>query len=220
MDFGRAFSFIFDDPDWVRKIVVISLVSLIPIVGLLVLLGWSLNITRRVIDRYTNPLPEMEFGEDLMRGLRGLAGVFIYTLPIFALFTVYLIAVGGAAGSADQNTAQFGVAISSLCFTAAIILYALILMLLVPAAMGNLEAKNELSAAFRIGEIFGLIRSAPLAYILVVAAILILSLVVPIGLVACIVGVIFTAAYQMAVLGYLYGAAYNEAFSKTTASNL
>ena len=36
MDFGLAFSYLFKDPDWFKKIVIVALIGLIPIVD-----GWS-----------------------------------------------------------------------------------------------------------------------------------------------------------------------------------
>jgi uncharacterized membrane protein len=40
MDFGRAFSFVFEDPDWLKKVAIAGLVMLIPVIGQLVVLGW------------------------------------------------------------------------------------------------------------------------------------------------------------------------------------
>ena len=69
MDFGLAFSYVFQDRDWLRKVGIVALISLIPILGQLVLIGWSLNITKRVIERHPEPLPEVDFGGDLARQL-------------------------------------------------------------------------------------------------------------------------------------------------------
>ncbi len=44
MDFAKAFSFVFDDPDWVQKIVIGGLVSLIPVIGWLLGLGYMVAI--------------------------------------------------------------------------------------------------------------------------------------------------------------------------------
>jgi len=58
MDFGRAFTYPFDDPDWLRKLAIIALISLIPIFGWFVLMGYIVEITRRVIYHEEVLLPE------------------------------------------------------------------------------------------------------------------------------------------------------------------
>jgi len=41
MDFGKAFSFVFEDEDWIKKIGVGGLISLIPVIGVFLVLGWG-----------------------------------------------------------------------------------------------------------------------------------------------------------------------------------
>lgn len=47
MDFGSSFSFVFKDPDWVKKLLIMGLVTLIPVLGQLVLMGWMAEVLRR-----------------------------------------------------------------------------------------------------------------------------------------------------------------------------
>ena len=82
MDFGLAFSYVFKDPNWLKKIAIISLVALIPIIGQIIVLGWSLEITKRVINRNPEVLPDLDFGGDLTRGFMAFIISFVYTLPI------------------------------------------------------------------------------------------------------------------------------------------
>ena len=51
MEFSRAFSYVFEDSDWFKKIALAALVSLIPIIGQIFLIGWALEITSRVIKK-------------------------------------------------------------------------------------------------------------------------------------------------------------------------
>ena len=45
MNFAKSFTYIFEDPDWFSKLWKPVLIGLIPIVGLLVLQGYMLNVT-------------------------------------------------------------------------------------------------------------------------------------------------------------------------------
>jgi len=93
-------------------------------------------------------------------------------------------------------------------------LFALAGSILVPAALGNLAATGELGAAFRFGEVFGLLRAAVGPYILSVLLIgLAATLLSPLGSAVCGIGVLLTTAYLAAVSGHLYGQAYKIARS-------
>ncbi len=43
MDFAKPFTFVFEDQNWLSKIALVAVISLIPVVGVLVLLGWGLE---------------------------------------------------------------------------------------------------------------------------------------------------------------------------------
>jgi len=49
------------------------------------------------------------------------------------------------------------------------------------------------------------------AYFIVLLGTIVAGLIAPIGLIACIIGVLLTYTYSMAVMGHLYGQAHLEA---------
>ena len=57
MDFGLALTYQFKDPNWPKKLLVAALISLIPVIGWFFVFGWSLEVTRRVIQNETQALP-------------------------------------------------------------------------------------------------------------------------------------------------------------------
>ena len=78
MDFGKAFSYVFDDEDWIKKIGIGALLSLIPIVGWFVILGWGVEITKRVINKNPEILPDWsDFGGYLTRGFLAFVVLFV-----------------------------------------------------------------------------------------------------------------------------------------------
>jgi hypothetical protein len=56
MDFGKAFTYVFEDADWVKKLGIAGLLNIIPILGTILVSGWALNTTRYVIRRLEEPL--------------------------------------------------------------------------------------------------------------------------------------------------------------------
>lgn len=89
MNFGLAFSYVFKDNDWFKKLAIAALFSLIPVVGQFVLVGWRLRIAKNVIDGNKEyPLPNVSFGEDLSRGFMAMLISAIYILPIAILLSL------------------------------------------------------------------------------------------------------------------------------------
>jgi len=83
---------------------------------------------------------------------------------------------------------------------------------MVPPALGNLASTDELGAAFRFGEVFGLLRAAIGPYLLSLLIIAVTALVLsPIGVLLCGIGVLLTSAYLQLLSGHLYGQAYKVA---------
>lgn len=210
MDVGRAFSFVFEDRDWIQKVGLAALVTLIPIVGQIFLLGWMLEITLRVIRKDPVPLPELDFGKNLTRGFQALVVTLVYSLPailLALLFAVVSIITGNS--SSGQPGALFW--ISFACFMILTLVYSLIIAVLQPAAFGNMVDHDELSAGLRFREVVALFRASPLTYVITALCVILANFIASFGTLACFVGVVFTAAYAAAFTGHLYGQAYNEA---------
>jgi hypothetical protein len=214
MNFGQALTFQFKDPEWARKILVISLIMLIPVVGWFFAFGWSLEITRRVIQAEPGDqtLPEIDLAKDMVRGLQGFLIGLVYNLPalaISAFLTVFYIYTYAAFGNGQVNIVLL---ISFFCLIPIVLAYFLFMTMIVSASFGNFLAQNEsLAAGFQISRIFGLVRKAPLAFFLVLVGQFICGFMAFFGLAACVIGVVITSAYTLTVMGHLYGQAFQEA---------
>ncbi|GIV63279.1 MAG: hypothetical protein KatS3mg045_0618 [Bellilinea sp.] len=217
MDFGLAFSYVFQDKDWLRKVGIVALISLIPILGQLVLIGWSLNITKRVIDRHPEPLPEVDFGGDLGRGFSAFVIGFVYSLPI-TLFALVFAILDSATRQSSSDAVFTMVTIVSLCFSLFAFVYGIAMAIVLPAAYGNYVAKGNLGAGFALGEVFGLVRANIGAYLIVLLGSFVSGLIAPLGTILCIVGVVLTYTYTVAVMGHFYGQAYNAATQNRAAA--
>lgn len=206
MEFGKAFTYIFDDDDWVMKTIIAALVSLIPIIGQITVMGWGLEVTRRVIRNDPNPLPDWsDFGGHIVRGIIAWVIGFVYALPLIILYACPIIIIAMAENDDTLMTLGW------LCFSCLTLLYVVLLMFVLPAAMGNYAAKDELGAAFRFGEVFGLVRAAPGAYLLTILGALIAGFIAPLGLILCFIGVLWTQVYAILINSHLWGQAYNQA---------
>lgn len=213
MEFGLAFSYPFQDKDWLKKVGIAAAVSLIPVIGQIIVLGWSLEVTRRVIQRDPQPLPDWsDFGGHLSRGFQGFVIGLVYALPLIIIVGCQqVLTFGLAAADLDSDTVATVLSVVGICFGCLIFLYAILLNLVLPAAFGNFAASGQLGAGLRVGEVFGLVRAAPAAYLLTLVGVIAAGIIAGIGVIACFIGVYFTLAYSYAISAHLYGQAYNVA---------
>lgn len=223
MQFGKALSFVFNDPDWIKKVGIAALVFFVPAVGGILVLGWALEIASRVISGSNDPLPDWSnIGEHLKRGFFATVVSVAYSLPLIILMSCFYgitIAATIAASEGNNSNADSIMTMMGLCMSCAYVIIGIPTGFFSLAALGNLAAANgELGAGFRFNEIMGLLRAAPGAYaIAVFGGAIIASVLVPLGMLVCFVGMFFTAAYAAAVTYHLVGQAYLEAKSKGAA---
>src|SRR3990172_4870815 len=107
MEYGTAFTYPQQDADWLKKWLIMAFVPLIPVVGGFLVLGYMVEIMRRVIKGETPVLPEWtDFGEYLKKGFMGFVVALVYAFPVIPP-AICLCAVqfgtAWAAGTADTG---------------------------------------------------------------------------------------------------------------------
>lgn len=210
MNFGLAFSYVFEDKEWFKKIALPALCSLIPVVGQFVLAGWGLKATKNVIEgNEKNALPNLSFGADLGRGFMASLITFIYSLPVAIL--------GGLAaglfvwGGNSDETMMIILFIIGGCLGLIGLILGILFGFMGVAAVANYVAKGQFGAAFNFKQVFGLIKKSFVSWLLVILGqILALGIIAPLGTIACGIGVLLTMAYGIAVYSHLLGQAYNQ----------
>ena len=218
MDFGKAFSFVFEDEDWVKKIAVGGLISLIPVIGIFLVLGWGVEITKRVINGDAEVLPDWsDFGGYLSRGFMVFVIAFLIFLPVI------LVQSCGSGlpfltDSYDQEALTTALWVLTACFTCITILYSIVAYMILPAAVARYAATGDFGAAFKLGEIFKVVRNNLGTYAMVLLGGIVASLVASLGTIACVIGVLFTTVYSFAINGHLWGQAYNVSGSSAADS--
>ncbi len=104
MNISRAFSFVSNDKDWISKLIIAGLISLIPIVGILYLTGWMMEIAVRYHDSRTELLP-VNFGRYIANGFKVTVIGMIYSIPI-AILGFFTQALSGLLSNTEQSAIQ------------------------------------------------------------------------------------------------------------------
>jgi len=210
MDFGLAFSYVFEDEDWLKKLALASVLCL-TVIGIIPVLGWGLEVIRRVIKEDPEPLPDWsEFGKYIVKGLLVLLVGFVYSLPIIIIGSCNAGA-GTLLGNTGEDFATPLIWILTSCLSCLYVLYGLGISLVMPAALGNYAASGEFGSVFKLGEIFRIVKNNLGNYGLVFLGMLLSYIIAPLGTVACGIGVAVTSAYAILFNSHLMGQAYKVA---------
>jgi hypothetical protein len=209
MDIGRAFGYVFEDEDWVVKVLIGGVLMLTGI-GSIPAVGYGLEVARRVVRGDPQPLPAWEdWGTKIVEGLVSMVIGFIWSLPAVILsgcIAIILVPVTDRGG----QVSALGV-LGSTCVGLLVFLYSLLLMLVLPAAITHYAVTGEFGAAFRFGEVIGMVRSNLGAYLMVLVITILASFIGSLGTIACVIGVVFTSFYSTLIMYYAYGQAYRVA---------
>lgn len=218
MNFGKSFSYIFEDPEWFNKLWKPVLCILIPFIGPVLFQGYTMSVTRNVVNGDPKPLHEMDFSENLLMGFRLLIVQLVYALPFIMLgWLFYVITIKTVATAPDPSAflklylpvffGQFGVYLLSL-------LVSIVYYFIFPVISAHVAVKGTIMSGFEFKEMFKLVKNKFQVWLMVLAGSLIAGFISPAGLVAFVVGVIITMAYAQLMLAHLSGQAYREASGK------
>jgi hypothetical protein len=207
MDLGRAFSYVFDDEQWLTVILLGGLLLIVPIFGQIVLLGFMLAAARNVMQGSANPLPRWDnLGDKFMQGLYALAIQIVYALPI-VIPVMLLVCVAGGLGAAagDSDAAAATIVSLFLCLMPLLIIAGLVLQIFGFAAVMRYLQTGSFSSAMQFGEVIRLVRSDIGGWIVFWLLYLLCGIIASAGSIAFGVGALFTTVYSQAVFGHLLG---------------
>lgn len=175
MDFGKAFSYPFQDSNWISRIIIGGIINLIPILNLAAI-GYTLAQMKRVARGEEVPLEEWnDIGSKWMDGLLLGVAVFVWMLPGMLVFFLLFMPAIISAGAGD-STGAFGAAYA---FGALIFgLWGALVALVTPAIYINYARKGTIGACFEFSTIFGILSENVGEYISGLVALLVAGFVV------------------------------------------
>jgi hypothetical protein len=235
MNAEKSFTFPFEDKEWISKLGLGAIISLVPILNF-AWSGYLVGIIRNVMNSDAEPLPtwdnlEKKFSEGLILFGAGL----VYAFPILIGLCLPLAVTASSSlfsGNRDMEelarilTGAGGVLF--FCFLGLLLLYGLLLSILYPAILVMFSRAGTFASCFKLREAFALIskNAGPFftAWILSIAASLGAGLLVGfvnmvVSFVPCvgwIVGLalsMISGVYATAVYAHLFGQFGRAAFA-------
>lgn len=215
MDIGKSFTFVFEDDAWLTKILIaaailflgvfFSWLLLIPLILAIALLnGYMVAIIRQVVGGRLDVLPEWDNWDDLIvDGLKVFVIQIVYALPAIVLGLCLIIPMVAA----TENAAAWGWFLG-LVLSCLIILWAVAVSIVLPAATAVFAATGDLAAAFHFGDVFVLVRDNLSTYLVTFVMSWVASFIGSLGGSICGLGAFLTGPYAHMVTGHLYGQAY------------
>jgi hypothetical protein len=202
MDVGRSVQYVFQDPNWIKKMLIGGLLSLIPIFGTFIVFGYWIRIATNVANNQDLPLPDWnDFGGDFMRGLRGAIAVFIWAIPLIVFAACGIIPAAAAGDSAAGAIASL-VTIGALSI--AFVLW-IAVAFISPIIVGRVSMSGSISSAFQYREILIDARENIVPLLIAVAMAYALGFVAYFGIILCFVGYLFTQFLAYMMVSHLYG---------------
>ncbi len=217
IDFGRCFTFITEDPEWLTKVLVGGLFALLSavLVGVPFVLGYWGRTVKNVAAGQPRPLPAWDdLGGIFSDGLR-LVGVYlVYALGLavvmFAMSCVLMapfIALGSAGELDDGPEALFAAlgGLGMLLFYAVVMLVSLGALVYLPAAMTRAALRDSFAEGFAWREVLAFIRANLGNYALSLVIYLVASFVSQFAILLCCIGLFPAAFWAYQVLAYALG---------------
>lgn len=201
------------DSDIARKLLVGSLLALTG-VGLFALLGWAMEIMRRIdaADDYT--LPDFDdIGTYFIDGLKVAAVALIWALPVVLLVTIgSLLAAFAPAFFADPDDAALLVVVMTFCIVGLVMIAIIPLLVLLIPAMGVLSETGSIRDALSLSKNMELARANLGGFLIAgILGTLVNSALGSIGAMLCLVGIYPALFLSYTLQGQLFGAAYRDA---------
>lgn len=202
VDFGRAFTYVFEDKDWIKKVLIGGLMVPLIIVffiGAFILNGYMLEIVRRVASGNDTPLPEWDdFGGYLSRGFILTVGLLIWYIPYIILACCLGLGLG-LSDSSDMGGANIG---GNLFLNGVGLIYSAVIM---PVVIGAFATDMQFGSMFQFNRIMEAVQRIGAGFVMVFLILLVANIIAGLGLIAFCIGVFFTIAYSIFVSGHAYG---------------
>ncbi|MDX1582784.1 MAG: DUF4013 domain-containing protein [Thermoanaerobaculia bacterium] len=212
-DLGKAFTFAFQDPRWLEKILIGGLfwIATFLIVGWFFIFGYMARLVRGIVAGVDDRLPEWnDLGEMFTEGLKLCIVAIVWYIPIILVMAPLLVwaIIFDEMGSPHLSEMFAG------CMVLIIVPLALVISFVLPAALVRAAIYRTVGAGLAIGPVFAFVRDNFVNFLLSFIVYLAANFIGQMGIVIFCIGVFFTSFWGLAVASHAYGQTW--AYGKQT----
>ena len=209
MDINKSFSFAFEDSQWVNKLGIGALITLIPILNF-AWTGYTVDLMRNVMKDAVEPLPTWDdLGQKFTDGLMLFVAGFVYVLPILVVTCLplsFMVVPAILSGNSDTQDIADAIAAAGsavfFCLLCIFFLYMLAFSVIYPAITVLFAREGSFASCFKFREVFDLIRKNSSAFFTAWAVNIGVSLAasVALGILQTILGFIFCIGWIISLV--------------------
>lgn len=209
MDIGRAFSYIFEDQEWLPKLLITAVVAfvgvitmpllLLGLVAYAALLGFLVELIRNLRDNRPTPIPRWDnFSEKISKGASVMVAGILYGLP-----NLIPICCNIAIGFLPSEVNQIGSIAMLCCVTPILLLYNLVMWPMFALGLGRYSEERNIGVFFQFGDLFGtLYRNFSVTFMYIIFAVIVNFVLGILGIIPC-VGWLAAPALAIPIHGHL-----------------
>jgi hypothetical protein len=209
-DFAKPFSYVFDDPRWLQKILIGGLFYLAGflLVGWFFLLGYVAQVTRNIIAGDPRPLPEWDdLGGFFSEGARLIGVMLLYFFPLLILGLMFIFP-SIALDTIDNEAVQAIGGVTMGCLSCLLVPLWLAVFLFLPGSLLFAMVEQRFGAAFEFGRIWRFIRANVGNYLLAILILVIARFIGEAGIGVLCIGVIFTGFWSLLISAHGFAQVY------------
>ncbi len=212
-DFGKPFGYVFEDPEWLQKILIGGLFYMLGflLIGWFFILGYVAQTARNIVAGHPRPLPNWEnLGEFFAEGLR-LFGVLLCIILPLVVLAVGIMVPAGVLSSIDNEGAHALGGLLSGSIACLFVPISLAVTFFMPAMLLFAAIERRFSAAFEFSRIWPFIKQNIGNYVLAIVVYLIARFIGGFGIVLLCIGVVFTAFWSFLITTHAFAQVYRLA---------
>ncbi len=206
-DFGKAFTFPFQDPEWLSKTLMGGLFSLLGLflVGHFFVVGYLAQLVRNVVAGHERPLPAWDdLGTYFVEGFKLVLVGIVFSLPVLIPILLLVIPAAILEGEGAESAAGvLGMVMVCLVFP-----LMLVVMVILPAALTRAAVLGRAGAAFEFGSIFTFLKTNAVNYILAILVYIVANFASQFGIILFCIGIFFTTFLSLVMTAYAFAETY------------
>lgn len=206
LDFGRALSFIFKDPDWVSKVLIGSLFSALSMIAIggIFLAGYVARLLRRSARGEPYPLPEWDdLGGMFVEGLHIIGAYLVHVLPMFVIMMLAMVPAAILGSRGEEPSPAILLVVLPISLLASLGIFAILFYF--PSALTRFALEQRFGAAFEVKKNWAFIRRNYGNYMMALVVFLVANFASQLGILAFCIGIFPATFWAMCAIGYALG---------------